>query len=190
MDVIGAQAATLSVTAYSVSMTGSADESLNSAQIGETVRWHRQANQLTQAQLGERMAQAGFPWHKSTVSKTESGQRDTTVRELIALARIFEVSASALVSMPATALHYQESLQTQATEMRAEAVRLDIRAADAAHRADLASKQLDNLEQQSVILRQLMEQDRELEKQSRALAARLRRDAEEAEKAIEDEGDQ
>jgi transcriptional regulator with XRE-family HTH domain len=87
-----------------VSMTGSADESLNSAQIGETVRWHRQANQLTQAQLGERMAQAGFPWHKSTVSKTESGQRDTTVRELIALARIFEVSASALVSMPATAL--------------------------------------------------------------------------------------
>jgi len=85
--------------------------------FGMAVRWHRKEWGLTQAQLAERMAQADFPWHKSTVSKTESGQRDATVSELFELARIFSVPPAALVSPDMRAL---EQLQALVTEMKAD----------------------------------------------------------------------
>ncbi len=49
---------------------------------GEAVRWFRQEADLTQAEVAEQMAEYGFPWHTSTVSKTESGARDMSVSEL------------------------------------------------------------------------------------------------------------
>lgn len=93
------------------------DERHHETTFGKVVRWHRKEWGLTQAQLAERMAQAGFPWHKSTVSKTESGQRDATVSELFELARIFSVPPAALVS-PDT--HALEQLQALVTEIEAD----------------------------------------------------------------------
>ena len=64
---------------------------------GEAVRWFRQEADLTQAEVAEQMAEYGFPWHTSTVSKTESGARDMSVSELIALAEVLGTTASELV---------------------------------------------------------------------------------------------
>lgn len=66
--------------------------------VGARVRSLRAGRDWTQGDLAKRMATAGYPMHQTTVAKMESGARPTTVNEVAALAFIFGVPPSALLS--------------------------------------------------------------------------------------------
>lgn len=158
-------------------MTENHDEQtgdMNLAAFGESVRWHRQGEGLTQAQLGQRMADAGFPWHTSTVSKTESGQRDATVSELLELARIFDVPPTALVSLPITMLHLERSLRNDVDRTRAEAEGYETRADEAASRIAQQREQIADLQRLIAEAESLIDTDLTLEAAYRQRAQELR----------------
>lgn len=158
---------------------------MNLAAFGEAVRWHRQGEGLTQAELGRRMSEAGFPWHTSTVSKTESGQRDATVSELLELARIFDVPATALVSLPITMLHLGHSLRGDVDRTRAEADEYETRADEAAARVSRAREQVADLKQLLAETERLIETDLALEAAYRERAQEFRTQADQTEKLLE-----
>lgn len=64
--------------------------------FGARVKALRQARGLTQEQLGERMTNAGYPMHQTTVAKLESAGRPTSVGEVAVLATLFGVPISSL----------------------------------------------------------------------------------------------
>jgi transcriptional regulator with XRE-family HTH domain len=72
-------------------MSGPAGDS-RKARFGLALRGHRQAAGLKQAQLAEQMVAAGHPWHGSTVSKCEAGDRDPSLTELGDLASILNTA--------------------------------------------------------------------------------------------------
>lgn len=61
------------------------------AVVGGRVRALREAQGLSQAQLGQRMGELGFPMEQPTVYKLEKGARPIRLNELAALCIIFDV---------------------------------------------------------------------------------------------------
>lgn len=93
--------------------------------FGRAVRLLRTSKGLKQSELAERMAERGYPWHGSTVSKTENGDRDPSLAEMCALAEIFDRPADYFLRAPATRdWHRLEQLKLMRAQERevAEAV--------------------------------------------------------------------
>lgn len=66
--------------------------------LAARVRGLRRSGGLSQAELGERMAELGAAWSRTVVAQVESGRRETvTVPELLALALAFRVPVTALL---------------------------------------------------------------------------------------------
>jgi transcriptional regulator with XRE-family HTH domain len=59
--------------------------------VGKNVHDLRQALGLTQGELAKAMSGIGLGWHRGTVADVESGARELTVSELVALATFFEL---------------------------------------------------------------------------------------------------
>ena len=68
--------------------------------IAANLRTYREAGNISQEELAQRMADRGFGFSQATIWKIESGQRPVRASELIALADSLEV-------MPATSLTYK-----------------------------------------------------------------------------------
>lgn len=66
--------------------------------MGVTLRTLRMKRGLSQDQVADRMRVAGFSWQQTTVAKTEGGQRPIRVNEAVALARMFDVTVSYLLT--------------------------------------------------------------------------------------------
>lgn len=61
--------------------------------IAKRVRQARARHGLTAQQLAEKLTTAGVPWTRATVTKVETGRRESiTVTELLALARVLDVA--------------------------------------------------------------------------------------------------
>ena len=54
--------------------------------LARRLRALREAAQLTQRQLADRMAGAGYQMHQTTIAKIESGDRPVTIGEAVAAA--------------------------------------------------------------------------------------------------------
>jgi transcriptional regulator with XRE-family HTH domain len=68
-----------------------------SHRVGSNVRTLRTELKMTQADLADAMAKAKFPVHLNTISKIERGDREISVDELEAFARVFGVSTESLL---------------------------------------------------------------------------------------------
>ena len=66
--------------------------------FGAGLRRYRRAAGLMQIELAARMVARGLPWHGSTVSKTESGDRPPHLSELHALAAVLDVDVLDLLN--------------------------------------------------------------------------------------------
>lgn len=64
------------------------------------IRKAREAKGLTQAELATRMSALGVALHPSAVAKIELGPRVVTVDELVAIARVLDVSVELLAVGP------------------------------------------------------------------------------------------
>ena len=85
--------------------------------FGRAVRLLRTARGLKQSELAEHMAARGFPWHGSTVSKTENGDRDPSLAEICALAEVFDKPADYFLRAPETRdWHRLERLKLMRTQ--------------------------------------------------------------------------
>ena len=62
------------------------------------MRWLRVQRGWPQARLAEEMVRRGYPWIQTTVAKTEAAQRPIRVNELAALADVFDVGMSVLLT--------------------------------------------------------------------------------------------
>jgi transcriptional regulator with XRE-family HTH domain len=60
--------------------------------VGARLRALREAAGLSQAQLAQRMHDAGHPWWQPTVSKVESGQRAVPSDEMRAVSEVLGVA--------------------------------------------------------------------------------------------------
>ena len=65
---------------------------MNKKSLGEKIRKLREENGLTQEELARKL---GIP--RPSVSQIESGQREVTAKELLALSQIFETSTDELL---------------------------------------------------------------------------------------------
>jgi transcriptional regulator with XRE-family HTH domain len=70
------------------------------AEVGRRVRALREAQGLSQQQLGHELASLGFPMEQPTVYKLEKGARPIRINELAALAQVFSVSVQELLPAP------------------------------------------------------------------------------------------
>jgi transcriptional regulator with XRE-family HTH domain len=68
--------------------------------FGRRVKDLRQARGWTQEEFARHMTAAGHSMHQTTVAKMESGARPTTIKELAAIATIFDISVAALFEDP------------------------------------------------------------------------------------------
>jgi transcriptional regulator with XRE-family HTH domain len=96
-------------------------------EFGEALRLQRTSAGLTQIQLAELMSERGHSWYGSTVSKSESGERDPSLQEIYALAGIFQVATLALMRADASRAWLRrerelliEDLKEDLTEAQAE----------------------------------------------------------------------
>jgi transcriptional regulator with XRE-family HTH domain len=70
--------------------------------VGERVRAKREELRWSQAELGERLGKhLGAPWSRQSVSAAEKGKRAFPVAEMIAFARVLDVTISYLLMPPA-----------------------------------------------------------------------------------------
>lgn len=69
------------------------------AAFAANLRSARAARGLTQAQVAEAMARAGFKWHPPTVYKVENGERQIQFGEALELARILELSIDRMATI-------------------------------------------------------------------------------------------
>jgi transcriptional regulator with XRE-family HTH domain len=67
------------------------DELTVAQHIGRNVHDLRRAAGLTQGDLADAMAEIGFGWHRGVVADVETGARELTVSELVAVAAYFEL---------------------------------------------------------------------------------------------------
>lgn len=54
----------------------------------------RKAQRISQADVAQRMVEAGHGWHQTTVTKVEAGERRLLLSEAFALARVLGVDLS------------------------------------------------------------------------------------------------
>jgi transcriptional regulator with XRE-family HTH domain len=75
--------------------------------IAANLRLHREAGNVSQEELAQRMSDRGFGFTQATIWKIESGQRPVRASELVALADSLQVmSALSLTSEPGAARHH------------------------------------------------------------------------------------
>jgi transcriptional regulator with XRE-family HTH domain len=74
-----------------LSCVDSAHETYSPRTSGAWLRELRHAGRWSQAALAAEMSDRGFPWHATTVARTEKGQRRVDIDEARALADIFSV---------------------------------------------------------------------------------------------------
>jgi transcriptional regulator with XRE-family HTH domain len=75
--------------------------------IAANLRLHREAGNISQEELAQRMSDRGFGFTQATIWKIESGQRPVRAGELVALADCLQVmSAMSLTSEPGAARHH------------------------------------------------------------------------------------
>ena len=80
--------------------------------IAANLRLHREAGNVSQEELAQRMSDRGFGFTQATVWKVESGQRPVRASELVALADSLQViSAMSLTSEPGAARHHVQLQQ-------------------------------------------------------------------------------
>ncbi len=73
--------------------------------LAESVRWHRQTQELTQKDLAAMMQALGFTWTPHTVHKVEANQRTLAADELVGLALVLQTPlADLLLGAPADVL--------------------------------------------------------------------------------------
>ena len=149
--------------------------------IGKTVRWHRQEAGMTQAELAEQMAEQGLPWHTSTVSKTESGVREITVRELTALAEVLGTTPADLLEMRQSEINQSLVRQLQVSVTRRRANRLEDLARETTKRNDSAREEIEALEDMLRFWRGVVETSQADIENSEEMARVLRRRADQAE---------
>jgi transcriptional regulator with XRE-family HTH domain len=73
-------------------MSGEDGRETEAETFGRNLRDLRERKNMSQAELGRQMTEAGFPWHQSTVYRVEQGRQDVTLREARALARMLRTS--------------------------------------------------------------------------------------------------
>jgi transcriptional regulator with XRE-family HTH domain len=83
------------VRVYNIRME---DTPSTEAIFGQAIRDFRQTWGWSQEQLANRMRALGFDWHQTTVSKTETAERPIRLNEAQALAGLFSIPLSGLVS--------------------------------------------------------------------------------------------
>lgn len=102
--------------------------------FGIQVRELRQARGWTQDQFANALAALGFPIHQTTVAKMEGGTRPTSVGEIAAIAKLFDVPIGTLFERPgdmATHLHLAtlkiaiESIEREQAQLRERLAELD-----------------------------------------------------------------
>ena len=77
--------------------------------IAANMRTYREAGNISQEELAQRMADRGFGFSQATIWKIESGQRPVRVSELVALADSLQVlSVMDLASEPAAGRHHAQ----------------------------------------------------------------------------------
>lgn len=100
--------------------------------VGQNLRELREAEGLSQAQLAARMAEEGIEgFYPQTILKLESGKRALKYVEGLALARIFDVEADALLAASPDAIRADRRARQATVEVR-----------EAAHGYDLALTRL------------------------------------------------
>lgn len=67
--------------------------------FGANLRALREDNGMSQPELARRMVERGWPWHQSTVYRTESGRQPIKLGEAVYLARILGVSVDRLAGV-------------------------------------------------------------------------------------------
>jgi transcriptional regulator with XRE-family HTH domain len=70
--------------------------------VGKNVHDLRRAAGLSQGDLAAAMSAIGLAWHRGLVADVETGARELTVSELVALAAYFELPITSIVVSPAT----------------------------------------------------------------------------------------
>jgi len=67
--------------------------------LADNIRAYRHLRRLHQANIGERMHQAGHStWHQVTVSEIECNRRNVTVPELVSITEILGVTIDQLLN--------------------------------------------------------------------------------------------
>lgn len=66
--------------------------------LGSVVRYLRRKHGYSQEHLAKLMTTAGYSWQQTTVARTEAADRPIRVNEAVALARIFDVTISYLLT--------------------------------------------------------------------------------------------
>ena len=68
--------------------------------VGRNVRDLRRAAGLTQGDLAGAMAEIGLGWHRGLVADVETGARELTVSELVALSAYFDLPVASIAAKP------------------------------------------------------------------------------------------
>ncbi|HEV2371857.1 MAG TPA: helix-turn-helix domain-containing protein [Streptosporangiaceae bacterium] len=128
--------------------------------FAERLRALREAANMTQGQLAERMTQLGFSMHQTTIAKVEKSQRPVRLNEAVAFAAVLNVQVTDLLtdteSTPESAALWTElnaliAVRVENTR-RLEMVEEQFRELGA-HRAQL-STQLESIEQHEADVRE------------------------------------
>lgn len=119
--------------------------------LAERLRALREAAELTQGQLAERMTQLGFSMHQTAVAKIELGQRPVRVNEVVAFAAALRVPVTDLLPGAASAPE-AEALWPEILEAAAQRLELTRRyAAIEAQHAALSEKKTELVKRLEVI---------------------------------------
>jgi transcriptional regulator with XRE-family HTH domain len=99
---------------------------------GQQLRRLRIAREWTQEDVAQRMRTAGYAsWHQTTIAKIEGAQRPLRVRELVALAGVFGIAPSDLLSPAGWNLQTLEDIEAELPQLEAAREELILKAAAA-----------------------------------------------------------
>jgi transcriptional regulator with XRE-family HTH domain len=70
--------------------------------FGVNLKFVREKLGESQTGLAKRMADLGFPWHQTTVSRIEAGERPAQLGEAWALCRLLQVDLKSMIERPST----------------------------------------------------------------------------------------
>ncbi|MGY1845534.1 helix-turn-helix domain-containing protein [Modestobacter sp. SYSU DS0875] len=116
--------------------------------IGQRIRALREAQGMSQAQLGQKLASLGFPMEQPTVYKLEKGTRPIRVNEVAAAAAVLGVEIEDLLSPQMGADHHLARVNLSAATARLDGATKELEHAEARarayqHRLSLARKARD-----------------------------------------------